>query len=63
MVNNGCFQCTERHIGCHSNCEKYLTYMEENEKIKQNRAEYNKRTFGFGTQGVSKILCRGKKRR
>lgn len=23
---NACFNCTERHIGCHSECEKYKEY-------------------------------------
>lgn len=34
MVTNSCKDCTERHVGCHSDCEKYLKFVEENEKLK-----------------------------
>ena len=25
-MNSGCKDCTDRHKGCHSKCEKYLEY-------------------------------------
>ena len=28
-VNNCCYRCTERKIGCHSNCEKYKAFVED----------------------------------
>lgn len=30
-----CKDCTERHIGCHSECEKYARFCAENEKRKE----------------------------
>lgn len=33
MAKNGCYECTERTINCHSTCEKYKKYKEELEKI------------------------------
>ena len=24
--NNPCYQCPDRHVGCHSECEKYQTW-------------------------------------
>lgn len=32
-----CYHCKDRHIGCHSNCERYLKEVEENEKIKKEK--------------------------
>lgn len=29
MADNGCYDCKERHLGCHSNCEKYLKWKKE----------------------------------
>lgn len=37
MVKNNCKGCTERKVGCHSNCESYITYNAECERIRQNR--------------------------
>ena len=33
-----CYKCTERTIGCHSTCEKYLAEVAENEEHKKKRA-------------------------
>ena len=30
-----CKNCTDRHLHCHSKCEKYLKFLAENEKKKQ----------------------------
>jgi hypothetical protein len=32
---NSCYGCTERHIGCHGECEKYEQYCAENAKLKE----------------------------
>ncbi len=43
MYNNnscGCYNCQERHIGCHSNCEKYLNYKRRKDVIKKRRQEF-----------------------
>ena len=37
MVKNKCKGCTDRKVGCHSNCESYITYRAECERIIQNR--------------------------
>lgn len=37
-----CYKCTERMIGCHSTCEKYLAEVAENEEHrKKNAADAN----------------------
>lgn len=43
MTINHCWNCQERHIGCHAHCEKYLQYAKEREQIiKARQAEHNK---------------------
>ena len=32
---NCCKDCTERYLGCHSNCEKYIAKKKEAEKIRE----------------------------
>lgn len=32
--NSPCFKCTERHGGCHSECEKYKAYDIEYRKVR-----------------------------
>ena len=29
MADSGCKGCQERHLGCHSNCERYLKWKKE----------------------------------
>lgn len=37
-----CKDCTDRVLGCHSHCKKYLSYTEENERRKEaHRKECN----------------------
>lgn len=33
MSRDSCFQCKERHVGCHGSCERYLAWKKEQEKI------------------------------
>lgn len=43
MKDNGCYGCTERKVGCHSKCERYLKWKEEyDKKAKLKRAGENK---------------------
>lgn len=32
---NECFGCTDRHIGCHGDCERYKEFVDENEEFKK----------------------------
>ena len=38
---NVCRDCQERHIGCHSRCERYLEAVKQNEVVKRNRELYD----------------------
>lgn len=31
-----CFNCQERHVGCHSTCERYATWLKEKKEAKSN---------------------------
>lgn len=35
MKSKGCKDCKERHLHCHSHCERYKEYKEELERAKQ----------------------------
>ena len=34
MITCPCKDCTDREIGCHSTCEKYINWCEERQKYK-----------------------------
>lgn len=38
---NNCLGCTERHLGCHADCEIYLAYRKELDKIDEARKKRN----------------------
>lgn len=37
MNNNGCKDCTDRQIGCHSTCERYKAFREQLDKINEQK--------------------------
>ena len=39
MENISCYNCKSRHLGCHSNCEKYSKYKATLQKIKMRKKE------------------------
>ena len=39
MIITACHRCTERHVGCHSTCDRYREQREELDRI---RAEQHK---------------------
>lgn len=36
-VKAPCKGCGERHVGCHSTCEKYLIFKAESDKLREDR--------------------------
>ena len=34
---NECFNCTERKVGCHGKCDKYIKFQKERKKIYEDR--------------------------
>lgn len=43
MVDNACYGCTERFVGCHANCEKYIAWNEERQKTLAEARERNRK--------------------
>jgi hypothetical protein len=41
-----CKDCTDRHVGCHGKCKKYIDWKEEKDKL---HTEYIKRYMGERT--------------
>ena len=37
MSNNSCYECQNRHPGCHSKCEIYKDFKNELKRVKANR--------------------------
>lgn len=33
--DNPCYLCAERKVGCHSTCDRYIKFVEENKKRKE----------------------------
>lgn len=42
MGNACCLNCEERHIGCHSKCEKYKKFRQRIDNIKEAKIEEKK---------------------
>lgn len=61
-MRNDCIDCTERRIGCHSECDRYKDYVEKGNAIKRARfeeAQRNKGSIAYERNTLRKL--RGKK--
>lgn len=55
MDKGPCYDCKERHSGCHSNCDGYKEWLERYEVIKKKmRQQRDKEAIVFGTPKYSK---------
>ena len=62
-LNTPCKDCTERHIACHSECEKYKAYKENYEQIKKDirkEADIQNRLDDYEKQRAKRIKERKK---
>ena len=41
LRNSPCRDCKERHIGCHAECEKYITAKAEHDQVIRQRMKIN----------------------
>ena len=58
-MKSPCMGCNNRVLGCHSNCEAYGTYKNDNEKRKQIELENKKtRDFYFNVSRFSKSVSK-----
>ena len=61
-INCPCKDCTDRHIACHCECEKYKEFKENREQINQEirkKAEQENSLISYERQRVERIM--GKK--
>ena len=60
MIRNEspCLNCEERHDGCHSKCERYLSYRAELDRINEERfreSEHEGRLNAYHRETVRKV--------
>ena len=59
MSINSCKDCKDRHVGCHSTCEKYINakkeYDELQEKIKKSKYRENDLNFVSSRKHIASI--------
>lgn len=65
MVSAPCKNCEDRHVGCHSECDRYKKFKEEHEsekavirEIKDKRNALN----DFRSEQIQKVTRKGKRR-
>ena len=62
-IDNPCFKCVDRQLGCHSTCEKYKEFADEGDAIKKARYDYvmhNRISYKYKQATINRL--RGKKR-
>lgn len=66
MKNSPCYGCTDRGLWCHTYCEKYKKFVEENNKVlEQRKKEYEEKAFFYGIKARrdARIAAKSKKYR
>ena len=61
MVVFSCKNCTERYVGCHSTCPKYLQEKAEHDRVKEEDHKKNE-TIWLNTNGVDRAGRKRKRR-
>lgn len=67
MKGSPCFECEERHMKCHAECERYKAFKQGIEEDKQKAAEYRERYYNYpkiisGKTGAEYRAARDKER-
>ena len=56
MSRGSCYGCEERHVGCHSGCERYLAWKKKQEKINgTDEAAWQERDLVFTYRNDAKL--------
>jgi hypothetical protein len=63
QVNNCCYNCSERHLRCHSNCEKYKAFKEDVRKRNSYIWEHIESQNALASSIISRNLRKNKNRR
>lgn len=48
-----CYMCTDRHLGCHSICSKYIEAKAESEERKEKERKEKERLYGKSPYGAN----------
>lgn len=62
LINSPCKDCTERHVGCHAECEKYRKAKEETEEAKE-KQRLHKETEAYFADYAMDVIRRNRNRR
>ena len=54
-IHNQCLGCTDRYVGCHSDCEKYKAYKEEMTKFEDTVNKRRKKYSGYVSYKYAKM--------
>lgn len=44
LIQSPCINCPDRKVGCHTDCEKYIAFRAENERLKAELLASKKKT-------------------
>lgn len=58
MINAPCKDCIERHISCHSSCEKYKKFKEDKE-IENKRRQKDVKSKEQNIDRINRLIRRG----
>lgn len=39
-MRGACYQCPDRHLGCHADCEKYLEEVRAREEVRKKKEQF-----------------------
>jgi len=62
LINSPCKNCTERHMGCHAECEKYRKAREETDAARE-KERLHRETEAYFADYAKETLRRMKNRR
>ena len=57
-----CYQCEDRHIGCHSECDAYKQWCEKNEKMKKDIFEQKQLDIAIVESHINRRMRMGGKK-
>ena len=55
-----CYQCEQRTLGCHDNCNNYTAYRKLNEREHEERRKYNESKFDISFDRVCRKIEKGR---
>lgn len=63
MIKAPCYNCTDRHAGCHAECEKYLAWSEERKQATYDRWSRESQATAYAVNKARKVREEGIRKR